>query len=45
MIVVKICRHLLCIRHSSKDWKKIYDQPRHHIKKERLYFANKGPSS
>ena len=22
-----------------------YDQPRHHIKKQRQYFANKGPSS
>ena len=26
-------------------WKKSYDQPRHHIKKQRYYFANKGPSS
>ena len=26
-------------------WKKAYDQPRHHIKKQRYYFANKGPSS
>ena len=26
-------------------WKKIYDQPRLHIKKQRHYFANKGPSS
>ena len=26
-------------------WKKIYDQPREHIKKQRHYFANKGPSS
>ena len=26
-------------------WKKIYDQPRQHIKKQRHYFANKGPSS
>ena len=25
--------------------KKSYDQPRHHIKKQRHYFANKGPSS
>ena len=25
--------------------RKIYDQPRQHIKKERHYFANKGPSS
>ena len=26
-------------------WKKSYDQPREHIKKQRYYFANKGPSS
>ena len=31
----------------SKDtpWKKSYGQPRQHIKKQRHYFANKGPSS
>ena len=26
-------------------WKKNYDQPRQHIKKQRHYFTNKGPSS
>ena len=26
-------------------WKKSYDQPRQHIKKQRYYFVNKGPSS
>ena len=26
-------------------WKKGYDQPRQHIKKQRHYFASKGPSS
>ena len=26
-------------------WKKIYDQPRQHIKKQRHYFTNKGLSS
>ena len=26
-------------------WKKSYDQPRQHIKKQRHYFANKGQSS
>ena len=26
-------------------WKKSYDQPRQNIKKQRRYFANKGPSS
>ena len=28
-----------------KAWKKSYDQPREPIKKQRHYFANKGPSS
>ena len=26
-------------------WNKNYNQPRQHIKKQRHYFANKGPSS
>ena len=26
-------------------WKKSYDQPRQHTKKQRYYFADKGPSS
>ena len=26
-------------------WKKGYDQPRQHVKKQTYYFANKGPSS
>ena len=26
-------------------WKKSYDQPRQHIKKQRHYFVNRGPSS
>ena len=26
-------------------WKDSYDQPREHIKKQRHYFTNKGPSS
>ena len=26
-------------------WKKSYDQPRQHIKKQRHYFAKEGPSS
>ena len=26
-------------------WKKSYDQHRQHIKKQRHYFANKGPSN
>ena len=27
------------------SWKKSYDQPRQHIKRQRHYFVNKGPSS
>jgi len=30
---------------SHASWKKSYDQPRQHIKKQRHYFANKGLSS
>ena len=26
-------------------WKESYDQPRQYIKKQRYYFADKGPSS
>ena len=26
-------------------WKESYEKPRQHIKKQRHYFANKGPSS
>ena len=26
-------------------WKESYNQPRQHIKKQRHYFANKGPST
>ena len=26
-------------------WKKSYDKPRQHVKKQRRYFADKGPSS
>ena len=28
----------------ATSWKKSYDQPRWHIKKQRHYFTNKGPS-
>ena len=30
---------------TSQHKRKIYDQPRQHIKKQKHYFANKGPSS
>ena len=33
------------IEKTLAPWKKSYDQPRQHIKKQRHYFANKGPSS
>ena len=33
------------IKKMLTPWKKSYDQPRKHIKKQRHYFANKGPSS
>ena len=31
--------------HEISPWKKSYDQPRQHIKKQRHYFTEKGPSS
>ena len=33
------------IKRCLLPWEKSYDQPRQHIKKQRHYFANKGPSS
>ena len=33
------------IKRPLTPWKKSYDQPRQHIKKQRHYFANKSPSS
>ena len=33
------------IKRSLTPWKESYDQPRQHNKKQRHYFANKGPSS
>ena len=32
-------------KNALTPWKESYDQPRQHIKKQRHYFANKGPSS
>ena len=40
-----IKRCLLLGRKAMTSWKKSYDQPRQHIKKQRHYFVNKGPSS
>ena len=33
------------IKRHLTPWKKSYDQPTQHIKKQRHYFANKGPCS
>ena len=33
------------IKRPLVPWKKSFDQPRQHIKKQRYYFTNKGPSS
>ena len=38
------CNHEIK-RRLLAPWKKSYDQPRQHIKKQRHYFANKGPCS
>ena len=33
------------IKKTLTPWKESYDQPKQHIKKQRRYFANKGPSN
>ena len=33
------------IKKTLTPWKKSYDQPKQHVKKQRHYFVNKGPSS
>ena len=33
------------IKKMLAPWKKSYDQPRQHVKKQRHYFTNKGPSN
>ena len=35
----------MILKNTLPPWKKSYDQPREHIKKQRHYFANKGLSS
>ena len=37
----KITADAECSRETLAPWKKSYDQPRQHIKKQRHYFANK----
>ena len=39
------CRWWLQWLKDTSPWKKSYGQPRQHIKKQRHYFANRGPSS
>ena len=36
---------LLILEKTLTPWKENYDQPKQHIKKQRHYFVNKGPSS
>ena len=36
------CSHEIKRHKTLVPWKKSYDQPRQHIKKQRPYFANKG---
>ena len=36
---------IVAIKLKGTPWKKSYDQPRQHIKKQRHYFVNKGPCS
>ena len=43
-VAPKYCRWWLQPWNKDTPWKKIYDQPRQHIKKQRHYFADKGPS-
>ena len=38
------CSHEI-FKKTLTPWEKSYDQPRQHVKKQRHYFANKGPSS
>ena len=33
------------IKRMLTPWKESYEQPRQHIKRQRHYFANKGPTS
>ena len=44
LLYVVICDFLKVI-FIFNYWNSSYDQPRQHIKKQRHYFANKGPSS
>ena len=39
------CSHEIKKKKMLASWKESYDKPRQHIKKQRHYFAKKGPSS
>ena len=41
----KITTMIAAMKLKDTPWKESYDKPRQHIKKQRHYFANKGPSS
>ena len=38
-------KSLQMVKLKDTPWKENHDQPRQHIKEQRHYFANKGPSS
>ena len=42
---LQVVTEVMKLKKTLALWKKSYDQPRQHIKKQRHYFANKGPSS
>ena len=42
---LKMVTAAMKLKKTLAPWKKSHDQPRQHIKKQRHYFANKGPSS
>ena len=41
----KITADADCSHEALAPWKKSYDQPKQHIKKQRHYFVNKGSST
>ena len=45
METVRLPMVIAAMKLKNFPWKESYDQPRQHIKKQRHYFANKGPSS
>ena len=42
---LKMVTAAMKLKDTFAPWKKSYDPPRQHIKKQRHYFANKGQSS